>query len=137
MNPTPYLIFQGTCREAMETYAGIFGGQIDMMMRASEMPGFEVPPGKEDWIAHAGLVFDGGMLMASDDITGGTGAMDGCSVYLGLPTTPRARDVFDALADGGAPRMDFQATFWSPGFGTLTDKFGVQWMISSEEPVES
>ena len=38
MNPTPYLFFNGNCREALTKYAEIFGGEIEMMMLFSEMP---------------------------------------------------------------------------------------------------
>jgi PhnB protein len=27
--------------------------------------------------------------------------------------------------------MPFEATFWSPGFGALIDKFGVPWMVNT------
>jgi PhnB protein len=32
--------------------------------------------------------------------------------------------------------MPFQQTFWTSGFGTLTDRFGVPWMVNvrHEEP---
>jgi PhnB protein len=29
--------------------------------------------------------------------------------------------------------MPFQATFWSPGFGMLVDRFGIPWMINCEQ----
>ena len=135
MNPTPYLTFQGTCKEAMETYAEIFGAEIDMMMKASEMPGIEVPEGKTDWIGHSGLKFADGMLMGSDDIFGGTPPMGGCSVMVTLPTTERGLEVFEKLSEGAEVRMPYQQTFWTPGFGTLTDRFGINWMISTDEPL--
>lgn len=31
-----------------------------------------------------------------------------------------------------AVTMPYQATFWAKGFGMLTDKFGVNWMINVE-----
>ncbi|NLD70330.1 MAG: VOC family protein, partial [Limnobacter sp.] len=36
---------------------------------------------------------------------------------------------FEALADGGEVRMPLGKTFWSPRFGMLTDRFGVDWMV--------
>ena len=46
MQPIPYLFFDGNCREAMETYGGIFGGTPDIMPFAAmpeedkaQMPG--------------------------------------------------------------------------------------------------
>ena len=38
--------------------------------------------------------------------------------------------VFDALAVGGQVTMPFAATFWSPGFGMVTDRFGTPWMVN-------
>jgi PhnB protein len=42
-----------------------------------------------------------------------------------------ARRVFDALAEGGTVGMAFGETFWSPGYGSLTDRFGVPWMVNT------
>ena len=39
MKLNPYLNFDGTCQDAMETYAKILGGEILAMMRFDEMPG--------------------------------------------------------------------------------------------------
>ena len=27
--------------------------------------------------------------------------------------------------------MDFAETFWSPGYGSVTDRFGVPWMVNT------
>ena len=42
-----------------------------------------------------------------------------------------ARRVFEALAEGGKVGMPFGETFWSPGYGSLTDRFGIPWMINT------
>lgn len=131
MNPTPYLCFQGTCREAMTFYANVFGGKIDMMIEASQMPDLPVEDEKAGWIAHCGLTFPDGELLASDDIMGGTEAMNGCSVMMSFATKAQAAAAFARLAEGGDVRMDFSKTSWSPGFGTLTDRFGTHWMIDT------
>ncbi|MDB6353983.1 VOC family protein [Trichococcus sp. K1Tr] len=41
-----------------------------------------------------------------------------------------ARTVFNRLADGGSIGMELQQTFWSPLYGSLTDRYGVEWQIS-------
>ena len=40
------------------------------------------------------------------------------------------RRVFDALAQGGQVTMPFDKTFWSAGFGMVTDRFGTPWMVN-------
>ena len=134
MNPTPYLVFEGTCREALETYAQVMGGEVEMMMTADQMPEGAPPEGKENWILHGAVQFDEGLLMASDNIFGEAWPMAGCSVHMAFPSVERGREVFAVMAEGGEVQMDYQATFWTPGFGTLRDRFGVNWMISTSQP---
>ncbi len=140
MKPEAYLFFNGDCRAALDTYTRVFGGTVEYMMTAADMPDGEIPGGipedRRDWIMHANLRIGEGQLMASDTMTGTSAAMDGCSVIVELPDADQARAAFDALAEGGEITMPFEATFWSPGFGTLRDKFGVRWMIGTETPPE-
>ena len=134
MTPTPYLFFSGQCAEAIEAYAEIFGGEIDQRMPASEMPPeFPVPDDRKDWVMHSRIKIGDGFLMASDNLMGETSGMAGSSVMLSFPTADEAKAVFDKLADGGDVEMAWAPTFWSAGFGTLTDRFGINWMIGCDE----
>jgi PhnB protein len=38
------------------------------------------------------------------------------------------------LGEGGKITMPLMKTFWSSCFGSLTDKFGVPWMVNVETP---
>ena len=40
-----------------------------------------------------------------------------------------AEKVFKALSDGGQVKMPIAKTFFSPAFGVVSDKLGVNWMI--------
>lgn len=131
MNPTPYLIFKGNCREAIAVYAEVFGGNVTMMMTGAEMPDMDVPPDKADWIMHCELSFDGGSLMASDDMMGTNPAMAGCWVMIELSSGQAAEAAFNALADGGDVTMAYGPTPWAEGFGMVTDRFATRWMISA------
>ena len=44
MKMHPYLTFNGTCRDAFETYARIFGGEVLFFQFYDEMPGAEALP---------------------------------------------------------------------------------------------
>ncbi|MEO0372611.1 MAG: VOC family protein [Pseudomonadota bacterium] len=136
MNPTPYIIFQGHCREAMTAYAAIFGGEITMMMTGSEMPEMEVPDHMADWIMHSELTFDGGTLMASDDMMGSNPAMAGASVMMEFDSVDEAKSAYDELTKGGSVIMPFAATPWAEGFAMLTDRFGTSWMLSGPASME-
>ena len=43
--------------------------------------------------------------------------------------------LFKALADGGKVEMALQEMFWGDYFGSLTDRFGVQWMFNCSSKV--
>lgn len=133
MSATPYVMFKdGQCREAMEFYIGLFGGQMTMMMSFADGP-METPPEKADWVMHSMVVFpDGGALMGCDDM-GQYEAMAGCSLSMDAEDKEKGKALFDALAEGGKVTMPFEATFFSPGFGTVTDRYGINWMIGVYE----
>ncbi|BDS06195.1 VOC family protein [Oceaniferula spumae] len=131
----PYLFFDGNCEEAVEFYRDNLGAKIEMMMRYSECPD-ELPPemsGEENAnkIMHVSFSIGESRIMASD---GGCGAeapkFGGFSLSIGLDDEAEAKRLFDLLADGGKVEMPLGKTFWSPCFGSLTDKFGLDWMIS-------
>jgi PhnB protein len=133
--PIPYLFFQGCCAEAMTTYARILDADPPDIMRVSSAPDSEkMPPGSADLVMHSALKVGDGWIYASDDVFGGTPAMQGCSMSLSYTTVGKARAVFDALAEGGTIRMDWAPMFFTPGMGTLTDRFGTQWMILTDDP---
>ena len=134
MTPTAYLFFNGQCAEAIAAYADIFDGEIMEQMPASDLPPeFPLPDDRKDWVMHSRVKIGDGFLMASDNIMGESASMEGCSVMMSFPETAKAKDVFDKLADGGDVQMAWAPTFWSAGFGTLTDRFGIKWMIGSDE----
>lgn len=138
MTPKAYLIFQGQCRDALTAYSEILGGKISMMMVPADMPEMEVPAERADWIMHAELTFEGGTLMASDDLMGSNPAMAGCYVMLEMPSNATAQSAFEKLSEGAEIIMPYAPTPWSEGFGMLRDRFGAQWMLSgpSTMPVE-
>jgi len=51
-------------------------------------------------------------------------------------TVTAATEIFNALKEGGEVFMELQETFWSKCFGSLKDKFGINWNISIGCPQE-
>jgi PhnB protein len=83
---------------------------------------------------HAELSHGTLRLMGSDEGTAEEGPMARCSVTLTLPSAAEAERVFAALAEGGTVRMPLAATFWTPAFGTLSDRWGTRWMVMADVP---
>lgn len=135
MQPTPYLFFNdGKCREAMERYAEVFGGSLTMTMTGAEMPTeFPIEDHMKDWLLHSEVTFPGGKLMGSDSFMEPTPPMAGANVMMSLPTRDEAGRAFERLSVEGEITMPFNKTSWSAGFGMLTDRYGIRWMISCEE----
>ncbi len=73
--------------------------------------------------------------MASDDpTTTDPGPKQGIMVSYNTPDADDAKRVFAALADGGTVSQDLMQTFFSPAFGMCTDRFGIPWMVSADDP---
>ena len=133
----PYLFFSGNCREAMNRYHEIFGGELFVMRMGDAPDTGDLPPEKADLVIHAALMMDGSMLMASDDpMTDGPITVSGIQVSVSPKTTDEANRVFDALAEGGQVTQPLISTFFSPAFGMCVDRFGTPWMVSAEAPTE-
>jgi len=72
--------------------------------------------------------------MGSDDPTGNYQKPGGMAISLNFDTVEEAREIFEKLSEGGTVKMNFEPTFFSPGFGVLEDKFGIPWMVNTMEP---
>lgn len=145
MQFAPYLNFDGNCAEAMAFYAKLFGGQIVFQSTFGEVPpdaGMPpLPESAKSRLMHAQLQVDAQSLMASDTLPalpgqdpeacgGGYRKPQGLWVSIGVETEAEGKRIFDGLAEGGQVTMPFARTFWSPGFGMVTDRFGTPWMVN-------
>jgi PhnB protein len=56
----------------------------------------------------------------------------GNNVHISLEPDTRAetKRLFDALSKGGKITMELQDMFWGAYYGSVTDKYGVQWMVN-------
>lgn len=126
----PYLAFDGTCREAMTFYADLFGATDLSLMGPEAAPPEALQGWPADRVMHAQFSHAGGTLMASDLPPGFAKGQSDVSVYHEAPDLASAKTLFDKLSAGGTVNMPFEATFWSPGFGAVQDRFGTNWMIT-------
>lgn len=130
----PYLFFNGRCEEAIDFYQRALGAEVVMLMRNRESPeppppGM-LPPGSEDKVMHATLKVGDAVVMASDGHCTGVPEFRGFALSLGYASQTQAQRAWDALTEGGRIDMPLGKTFWSSCFGMVTDRFGVQWMVT-------
>ncbi len=134
MKIEPYLFFNGQAEEALAFYEKALGAKVEMVMRFSEspdpIPDGRLPVGFENKIMHASFLIGDARVMVSDG-GGLTGRkFGGFALSLQFPNEASVRAAFEALAEGGQIDMPIGPTFWSACFGMVTDRFGLQWMLT-------
>jgi PhnB protein len=129
----PYLFFEGRCEEAIAFYREALGAQVLMLMHYGDSPedggcpdGTQPP---KDKVMHAALRIGETQVMASDGYASGRPEFKGVALSLSVAGEGQARKLFDALSEGGQVFQPFGPTFFSPGFGMVSDRFGVSWMV--------
>jgi PhnB protein len=131
----PYLITEGNAKEAIQFYEKALGAVLVFTQTFGEMPAnpeFPLPEEAKDLVAHALLKVGDTELMFSDSFPGQPVQKgDNVTVCVTTDDVARSQEIFAALADGGQVCMPFQATFWSPGYGMVTDKYGVTFHVST------
>ena len=137
-----YLTFNGNCEDAFNFYKSVFGGEFPYLGRFKDMPPSEdpskaVPAEHGERIMHVSLpISKETMLMGSD--TGGEWASsyhpgNNFAISVVAQSKDEADNIFNGLAAGGQITMPLANTFWGDYFGMLTDKFGINWMMSYNE----
>lgn len=122
---TPYLILDGTAREALTFYERIFGGDLVLSTNAD----FGLP-GRPDAIAH-GMLTGPATIFATDAGEGDASLrLDGLLfALLGTAEPTVLEDWFDQLAQDGEIVDPLQVRPWGDHDGQVRDRFGVTWLI--------
>lgn len=132
----PYLVMNGNAKEAVAFYEKALDAKVENLMTFADMPpdpNQPVPDSVKDRVMHALLKVGETDLMFSDTMPGmpyQTG--NHVNISISNNSVDRSKQIFAALAEGGQVTMPFQEVFWSPGYGQVTDKFGVPWQINTD-----
>ncbi len=133
----PYLHFDGSCEEAFEFYKSVFGGEFQTVMRFKEAPpevGF--PESEGEKIMHISLPIGPETVLMGSDVPaamGSTTTGNNVSISIDTDSHDEATHLFNGLSAGGQVTMPFDKAFWGGYFGMVTDKFGIQWMVSYDD----
>jgi len=135
----PYLHFMGKTEEAMNFYKSVFGGEFSIFQRYKDMAGGEkMSEGDQEKMIHISLpIGKGNVLMASDNLESmGHEVKTGDNFHICIHTENEKETdkLFKALSANGKIEMPLNKTFWGAYFGMCRDKFGIQWMISYDQP---
>lgn len=140
-----HLNFRGVARQALEFYQSVFGGDLTIATYGD----FGMPAGVPgaDKVVFGRLTGDGGIRLMAYDIPGHDDADAAATAGStrrenGVTITDRTffqsldggsieevTTYWERLADGAAIIEPLAASAWSAGFGMLTDRFGVTWVL--------
>jgi PhnB protein len=131
----PYLNFAGDTEKAMNFYKSVFGGEFSIIQKFGDMPGGEkIAKADQQKIMHMSLPMGNNNHLLSADTMASMGQSlnVGNNITLTVVTESEkeADKIFNELSKGGQITMAMNKAFWGAYVGMLTDKFGIQWMIS-------
>lgn len=139
---TTHLNFHGEARAALGFYHSVFGGDIALTTYAQlGMPAGL--PGSEHIVFGRVDSADGLHLMAYDSPgdpapgaalptrreNGMTLTTEPCFISVRGDSLAAITGYWEGLAEGGSIVEPLAASAWSAGFGMLTDRFGVTWVL--------
>lgn len=141
---TTHLNFRGDARAALEFYSSVFGGQVTIATYGA----FGMPqdiPGADSVVFGQVETAEGFRVMAYDipgqaggaaDAAGSTRRENGTTItdqqfFVSVrgETLAEIEGYWAKLSVGGSVVEPLAASAWSPGFGMLTDSFGVTWIL--------
>ena len=132
-----YLNFNGNTEEVFNFYKSVFGGEFQMVMRFKDVPPeHQSTPAEANKIMHISFpIGKNNVLMGSDVPEAWGKAVTGTNVSLSITADSKeeADKLYKGLSAGGKATMPMSNTFWGSYFGMLTDKFGIQWMVSHDQ----
>lgn len=132
---TSYINLNGNAKEALAFYHGIFGGTVasDTFGEFNKQSGGAMPVAPEDTdkIMHATLSGEYIELIVSDVPSSWPAMTSESNIVLALngDNENTLRGYWEALREGGKITQPLEAAPWGDIFGSVTDKFGVSWML--------
>jgi PhnB protein len=129
-DPTPYVLFPGTAREALTFYGDVFGCAVQLHTCAE----FNRTDGPAEAIAHGGLT-GGPVAVSGADVSGDDRPVQSEGLMLALLGTASPstlRTWFSRLSEGGRVVDDLQTRPWGASDGQVIDRYGLHWLIGFE-----
>lgn len=127
----PYLNFYGKGQEVLDFYKEALDGEIMDIMRYKDEATMNAPKEAGDWILHSGITVNGQVIYVSDIINKDIHKQgNNISIMIDCDTEEQIRRYFEKLSDGAIINMPLEHTFWGALYGSLTDKFGINWDLN-------
>ncbi|WPP53031.1 VOC family protein [Catalinimonas niigatensis] len=128
VNLNPYLFFDANCREAMQFYQNIFGGELTVQT-FGELDK-STPEDLKDRVMHANLMGGEVEFFASDAMDSSPLGSGKISMTLHGSDEEKLRKMFEQLSEGGKVNQALERQVWGDIYGDLIDKYDVNWMVN-------
>ncbi len=127
---TPYLLFDGSCCQAMHFYQSCFCGELNAMKVKDSPAKDSMAAAQQEKILNARLKSGNLEISASDWLVPEVTPMRGNTVclYLSGGTVEELGVLFERLAEGAEVMTPLKKQFFGM-YGALNDRFGVRWMF--------
>ncbi len=131
---TVYLLFDDTCRQAMEFYQSCFGGELNLQTVGESVMKSQMPSSMHQRVLNAQLRNKDIDISASDWLRSDRKPIQGNMVclYINTEQSEELKRIFDKLLER-ATVVDPLAERFFGTYGALTDKFGVRWMFHASK----
>jgi PhnB protein len=131
MNLSPFLLFDGTCAEAMAFYRSCLGGELTIIRLGDTPMKHQAPPAQHHKVVHAHLQSGALELSATDWLHATRTPRQGNTVAMYLQGThDELRAIFDKLSVGADPELLDDLREMPFGvYGHLADRYGVHWFF--------
>ena len=125
-----YLLFDGSCKEAMEFYRSCFGGELSMTTVGESPMKTIFPESMHNLVVNAKLVSGNIDISASDWSRPSQAPVQGNTVclYLSGGEYDEIKNLFDKLSPGATITDPLKEEAFGV-YGALNDKFGFRWMF--------
>lgn len=120
-------IYVENCKEALEYYKEILGGEIKNVQMAD---GKEMFKGFEGKIIHSELHINNDCIMYFVDIFEGKKEVEHNHLLLELESEEEINKIFEALSKNGYVKFALQKTFWGAFHAVVTDCYGNTWGLN-------
>ncbi|WP_258105599.1 VOC family protein [Marinoscillum sp. MHG1-6] len=128
--PIPYLSFDGDCKEAMQYYQHCLGGELSIELVEDFEEGENLPADIKNRVVQATLQSES-ITIIGTDLHDADQLIKGNSVSILLDGVNEEdlHRVYENLSKNSALSRPLTNTHAGGFFGSLTDKFGVNWLF--------
>ena len=130
---TTYILFDGTCSEAMKFYQSCLGGELTLTQVQDSPMKNQMPPQLQSRVLNARLRGEDMDISASDWLRPDQNPRPGNTMclYVSGGTHAAIEEIFNKLSQGAAITDPLKKMLFG-SYGALNDRFGVRWMFHAD-----